>query len=471
MPDTLGRMTAVRPARWRTVLASLPESRLALWLAFVIAHLWLGFLNLNAQGLPLGDVTFNYQYWAQQADFGTYYVGIDSVWVYPIVALVPMVVVGIFGFQNYAGAWLSLIFVLDAVAFLVMVGWRRGGTGSRSTTIGWWWIAFLLLLGPIAMGRIDSVTIPIAIVAVLFVAVRPRLASVLLTLATWIKVWPAALIAAILIASKARVRVFVAAAITSVVIIAVALALGSGANVFSFITQQTGRGLQVEAPISTLWMWLSYARVPGAFVYYDQDILTFQVAGPGTEVAASVMSPLLGVAILAIAALGILAARRRAPVTELLAPLSLALITGFIGFDKVGSPQYMTWLAVPVILGLATNAMGHGRSFRTPAILALVIGALTQTFYPYLYTSLLELDPTLLLVLTARNTLIFVLLVWSIGVLWELSRPTLVHERLADADAWLPVVWPFGERADPWTVARAEAEAEYGRPRTAPSDE
>jgi hypothetical protein len=255
------------------------------------------------------------------------------------------------------------------------------------------------------------------------------------------------------------------------VIIAVALALGSGGNVFSFITQQTGRGLQVEAPISTLWMWLSYARVPGAFVYYDQGILTFQVAGPGTDVAASVMSPILGVAILAIVALGILAARRGAPVTELLAPLSLALIAGFIGFDKVGSPQYMTWLAVPVILGLATNAMGHGRSFRTPAIMVLVIGALTQTIYPYLYTSLLGLDPILLLVLTARNVLIFVLLIWSIGVLWELSRPTLVHEQLADADAWLPVVWPFGERVDPWTVARAEAEAEFGRPRTEPSDE
>jgi Glycosyltransferase family 87 len=464
-------MTAVRPAQRRTVVAALPESRLALWLAFVVVHFWLGFLNLNAPGLPLGDVTFNYQYWAQQADFSTYYVGIDSVWVYPIVALVPMVVAGIFGFQNYAAAWLSLIFVLDAIAFLVMVGWRHGGTSRRSTTIGWWWIAFLLLLGPIAMGRIDSVTIPLAIVAVLFLAVRPRLASVLLSIATWIKVWPAALIAAVLIASKTRVRVFIAAAVTSVLVVAAALALGSGANVFSFITQQTGRGLQVEAPISTVWMWLSFARVPGAFVYYDQDILTFQVAGPGADVAASVMSPILGVAILAIAALGILASRRGAPVTELLAPLSLALISGFIGFDKVGSPQYMTWLAVPVILGLATNGMGHGRSFRTPAIIVLVIGALTQMFYPYIYTSLLGLDPILLLVLTARNVLIFVLLVWSIGVLWQLSRPSLVHRQLAEDDAWLPTVWPFGERVDPWTVARADAEAEYGRPRTEPRSE
>jgi hypothetical protein len=463
-------MTAARPAPWRSVVAALPESRLALWLAFVIVHLWLGYLNLNAPGLPLGDVTINYFTWAKDADFSSYYVGVDSVWVYPIVALVPMLLSATFGFQNYAATWLSLIFVLDAIAFLVMVGWRRGES-NRSTTIGWWWIAFLLLLGPITMGRIDSVTIPLAIVAVLYVSVRPRLASVLLSIATWIKVWPAALIAAILIASKARGRVFIAAVVTSAAVVAIALAFGSGANVFSFISQQTGRGLQVEAPISSVWMWMSFARVPGAFVYYSHEILTFQVAGPGADVAAGVMSPILGVAILAIAALGIFAVRRGAPVTELLAPLSLALIAGFIGFDKVGSPQYMTWFAVPVILGLATNAMGHGRSFRTPAIIVLVIGALTQTFYPYIYTSMLDLNPILLIVLSARNVLIFVLLIWSIGVLWQLARRTRVHEQLADGDAWLPTVWPLGERVDPLTAARAEAEAEYGRPRIAPSDD
>jgi hypothetical protein len=431
-----------------------------MWAAFVLTHLWLGFVNLQGPGLPLGDVTIEYQKWAMQADYATYYVGIDSAWVYPIVALVPMVAAGVFGFANYASAWLGLVFVLDLVAFGAMVGWRRsfvsdgtprateGSSHERATVVGWWWIAFLLLLGPIALGRIDSITIPVAIVAVLFLATRPRVAAVLLALATWTKVWPAALIAAILIASKARARVLFISALTSAAIVAIALVLGSGGNVFSFISQQTGRALQVEAPISTVWMWLSFGHVGGSYDFYDGAINTFEVTGPGANIAAALMTPVLGLVVVAVAVLGIVAVQRGAPVTELLAPLSLAFVTAFIAFNKVGSPQYITWIAVPIILGLATNVMGHGRSFRGPALGALVIAGLTQVIYPYLYTWLLNLNPIMLIVLSARNVGVFVLLGWSMVQVWQLSRPFINHERLGASDAWLPTVWPFGDRAD-----------------------
>ena len=38
------------------------------------------------------------------------------------------------------------------------------GPAARAVVVGWWWVGFLLLLGPIALGRIDSVTVPIAMV-------------------------------------------------------------------------------------------------------------------------------------------------------------------------------------------------------------------------------------------------------------------------------------------------------------------
>jgi hypothetical protein len=417
-----------------------------LWLAFVLTHLWLGYLNLNAPGLPLGDVSFVYKYWAQEASYNHFYVGIDSVWVYPILAFLPMMAATAAGFANYEASWLSLVFILDAVAFAAMVGWNRP---QKSFAIGWWWIAFLLLLGPIAMGRIDSITVPIAVVGVMFVATRPRVATLLFTLATWIKVWPAALIAAVLIASGARRRVFLTAALTSVGIVLIALAFGSGTNVFSFVSQQTGRGLQVEAPVSTIWMWMAFARVPGASVYYDTTILTYQVSGPGATTAAALMTPLLAIAVLGVAALGILAVRRGAPVPELLPPLGFGFITAFIAFNKVGSPQYMTWLAVPIILGLATHAAGYGRSFRAPAILVLVAAALTQAFYPYLYTSLLGLDPVLIGILTVRNLLVFAMLGWAASRLWHQSRPHVLHEKLFGDERWLPSVWPFSPPAYP----------------------
>jgi hypothetical protein len=278
---------------------------------------------------------------------------------------------------------------------------------------------------------------------VLFLVSRPRLAAVLLTIATWIKVWPAAIIAAVLVSSKSRLPVLISVVVTSAVIVGVALVLGAGVNVFSFVSQQTSRGLQVESPASTIWMWMSFAHVPGAFPYYDQVINTFEVTGPNAVAVAALLTPLLGLVVLVVVVLGVVAVQRGAAVTELLAPLSLALVTAFIAFNKVGSPQYMTWLAVPIILGLATRAMGYGRSFRFPAGVALLAAGLTQIFYPVLYESLLELNFPLLIVLTLRNILILVLFGWSVGLLIDLSRPFVAHEELTDKDAWLPAAWPF----------------------------
>jgi hypothetical protein len=438
-------MSSPSPAlpRSRSLFEAVYRSPTVLWSVFVLTHLWLGFLNLTAPGEPLGDVVNQYKFWTEQADFGSFYVGIDKAWVYPIVALLPMILAGIFGFNDYAGTWLALVFVLDCIAFAALVGWRRPG---RPVVLGWWWIAFLLLLGPIAMGRIDSISVPIGLVAVLVLAARPKLAAFLLTIATWIKVWPAALIAAVIIASKARVRILLTVIITSVVIVGICLALGSGRNVFSFVTQQTARALQVESPVSSIWMWLSYLHIGGSFPYYDEQINTFEVTGPGADAVAALLTPLLGLVVLVIAVLGIVAVRRGAAVTELLAPLSLALVTAFIVFNKVGSPQYMTWLAVPILLGLATHSMGHGRPFRLPAALALAAAGLTQLFYPYFYLQLLYLDLPLLVVLTLRNILAVALFIWSVRVLIQLTRPFVSHEQLGATDAWLPAAWPFTER-------------------------
>jgi len=384
---------------------------LAAWLAFVFVHLWLGVLALFGPGLPLGDVTIVYRFWMEQGLNLGVWAGIDTRWVYPVVALVPMLLAAVAGLEAYAGAWLSMVMILNAVAFGVLRGIGRDRGRAR---VAWWWLAFLVLLGPIAVGRIDSITVPLAIIAVLIVASRPRLAAVLLTIATWIKVWPAAILLAAVVALRSRREIVSSAAITSFAIIAFALLLGSGANVFSFVTEQTGRGLQIEAPISTFWMWQASFGLGGAVVYYDRQILTFQVEGVGVEAAAAIITPVLGIAAVVITLIGIRAVRSGAPYLAVLAPLALALVAALIAINKVGSPQYIAWLAAPVILGIVTRAAGYGHSFRAPAILALVIAALTQLIYPYLYGLVIAADPAMLLVLTGRNVLLFVLLGWAV---------------------------------------------------------
>lgn len=433
--------SAPRVAAPTTRAAALLVSPIALWIGFLLVHLIVGYLALMAPGARLGDVTTVYRPWALQAQ-GGFVMGIDAPWVYPIVAIVPILIPLVFGTDNYVGAWLTFVLILDAAAFAVLVVGRH----RRSATAAWWWLVFTLLLGPIALSRLDTLSVPIVIVALLWLGLRPRLATVLLTVATWIKVWPAAVLAALVIASHHRWRIVAAAVATSAVFTLLALTFGAGANVFSFVTAQGDRGLQVEAPVSMIWMWESIVGRPDSYVYYDQPLNTFEVTGDGINTAIALMSPLLAVAVVAILLIGIRAARHKEAMARVLPPLALALVTALIAFNKVGSPQYMVWLAAPVVLGLAYQ----GRAFRTPAILVAVMAALTQAFYPYLYDAILMLNPAMVFVLTVRNALLFVLLGWAVWALWR--APGARHD-----DELTPEkasVWPF---AVPSTPARSRA--------------
>lgn len=413
------------------------RSPATLWGAFILAHLWLGLLALYAPGMPLGDVTIVYRFWMDQGLVQGFWVGIDSVWVYPIVALVPMLLPMAFGSDQYASTWLTMIMLLNAAAFGFITGWGRS---RERVSVGWWWIGFLVVLGPIAVARIDAVTVALGMVGVILIAQRPRAAAVVLAIATWIKVWPAVILAAAVIALRGRVVIAIAAGVSSAVVIGGALLWGSGSNVLSFVTEQTGRGLQVEAPISTVWLWRAAAGAPDTSVYYDMGILTYQVQGPGVDIAAAVITPALMVVVAVIVVLGMSASRRGVLAGDLFAPLTLALVTALIAVNKVGSPQFVSWLAVPIVLGLATSAAGRGVSFRTPGILVLVIAALTQLIYPYWYTALLNVEPVMLGILSVRNVLYFVLLGWAIRALVTV-RP--IDHETDDRTSWRPTTWPL----------------------------
>lgn len=383
--------------------ARLLARRSLLWAAFLLVHAVLAFINLNDNvRFPFGDVVQVYRFWMEHAARTGVLVGVDTSWVYPIAALLPMLGAAAFGFDLYGYTWLAIVFALNLGAFVLLI--------RRSMAAAWWWVAFLAVLGPVALARIDTVTVPFAIVGLLLLASRPTAAAALLAFAAWMKVWPAAVLLAALLTLRERVRVIVGAAAATAAVIAGALLVGSGANVFSFVSEQTGRGLQVEAPISGIWLWEAVFGVPGARVYYDRTILTYQVNGYGVALAASVMTLLLGLAVLAVAACVLSAVRRGVEPSVLLPVASLAVVVCLIAFNKVGSPQFIGWLAAPVVLGLVTG----GRSFRVPALLVLAVAATTQLVYPWFYNSVLGLDPLMVSVLTLRNVLLFVVLGWSV---------------------------------------------------------
>lgn len=400
-----------------TRLRSVATSPLALWPAFLLTHLWLGWVGLTHPNLPFGDVTNVYLPWVQQSLDG-YRLGIDGPWVYPILAFLPMLASLVLGPGLYGVGWMIMVTIANAAVFAYLLTGVKGSAGGGLRVLAaWWWLGFLLLIGPVSVGRIDIFTVDLVIMGLLLARNRPATAGVLLALATWVKVWPAAIIAGVVIAVRRRMRVAVAAAITLVGVAAGALAFGAGANVFSFVSQQTGRGLQVEAPVSAIWMWLAYAG-DRSRVYYDHEILTFQVTGPGSDVAAELMTPLLVVAVAAVLLLAVWVVRSGAAATAVLPPLALALVTALIVFNKVGSPQFMVWLSAPIILGIVTQ----GRRFFAPAMIAFVMGGLTQVIYPIAYDWVLGLDPVMLSVLTLRNLLTVALFGYALVLLWQSRR-------------------------------------------------
>lgn len=401
-----------------------------LWVGFALVHLWLTVVNLAGPGYPLGDVQWVYPRWMEAGlDSGTW-VGIQLPWVYPLLALVPMLLAMVAGPAAYPVVWLTLVTALNAAAFGMLLGSDR--LDRRRAVAAGGWLLFLVLLGPIALGRIDAVSVAVAVGALLVLAPRPRLAGALLAAAAWVKVWPAVVVAAAVLAGPRRRPVLIGAVGLSAVVLLLGLILGSGRNILSFVTEQAGRGLQVEAPPATLLMLA--AGFGGVWrPYYDTRLLTYQLNGPGVDQLAAATTPVLVLAVLALIAVGGVAARRGADPTRLLPWLALALVMALIVANKVGSPQFVSWLAAPVILGILLLGPGIRDGFGVPAAAALGIATLTQAIYPFFYRQMLALQPAMLAVLTLRNLLELLLLIWAaLQVLLLARHPVRVPRPLLE---------------------------------------
>ncbi|WP_424447333.1 glycosyltransferase 87 family protein [Microbacterium arborescens] len=379
-----------------------------LWVAFAVVHLVVSVLGFVLPNQPMGDVYLVYEPWSQRALAGEGIVGIDEDWVYPQLALLPLVLAHGFAWvAGYTVAWAILVAVLDAVAFAALVGRAR----SRGrVTAAWFWLAAILLLGPVGLYRLDAVTVALAVMGCLWLRGRPWLAGILLSVATWIKVWPAAIIAAAVIALRRRSALVGAGLAVSALTLAAVAAAGGIEHAFGFVGDQTGRGLQVEAPVSTYYLWGQMLGMPGFFVYYSTEILTFQVTGADIDPVIAAMTPVLALGVGGVAIVASLKARRGAAVKDLLPVAALTIVVVFIALNKVGSPQYLCWLVPPVVLGLVLAR----RAWVRPAMLVLVLCALTQLVYPLLYGQVLAAHPLGVGVLTVRNALLVVLGVWMV---------------------------------------------------------
>ncbi len=402
------------------------KSPAELWLAFAAVHAWLTVLGVHVvPGESFYDLEL-YRWWVELVGAGGPAAVLNAGWVYPAGALLPMMVAGIGGTGStvgYALAWCAMITALDAAALLALTRGRRAAGA-------WWWLLFLTLLGPVAMGRLDSVIAPLAVIALALASRSPahaRAASALLTLGAWIKVAPGAFLVPLVAARRRPLRDVVApaAAVTMLVVVAV-WASGALDHILDFLTGQGGRGLQIEAVGASGWMIARHFS-RNVVVEMNTALTTYEVTGPGTVLAGHLLDVAL---VAAVAGIGLLliVARRRGVADMVLLPGALAMAVALFVTDKVGSPQYLTWIAAPIAVALSRaelpvlpHPMGQARTaaaawralppwLRATSTIALVTAALTQTIFPWGYSGLLLAEPAMTFVLVLRNVLLVVLL-------------------------------------------------------------
>ncbi len=411
---------AITPAR----MAWLHSPR-ALVLGFLAVHavFLLALLPTILTGRVLGDLPL-YRTWAENGLLHHLWQGINVEWVYPIGALLPIVLAGLGGPLLYQLLWFLMTMSLNALAVAALTDRGRDARGYRAA---WLWLLISFVLSPVALLRLEGLTAPLVIIALVLLARRPVVAAALLTAATWIKVWPAAVMLAVVAVVRRRWLVAATGAAISLAIAGFVWAAGGIRFLTGFITMQSDRALQLEAPVTTPWVWLASAGRPGTVIYQNYAIATREVIGPGTTLVAAVMTPLMFLAVGAVLVLMLVGLRRGSDPTLLLLLGSLALVGAFIVFNKVGSPQYMLWL-VPIVVVGATRAW---RQWRAAAYLMLAISVLTTLIFPIFYLQLIDGDPLAVLLLTARNLLVIVLFGWSVRALVRLLKTSNVGAEAA----------------------------------------
>jgi hypothetical protein len=109
----------------------------------------------------------------------------------------------------------------------------------------------------------------------------------------------------------------------------------------------------------------------------------------------------------------------------------LVLVSLLVTTNKVGSPQFVSWFAVPLVAMVLANAS------RATAVLVALIGSvavLTHVIYPYAYFAFLELRTVPLMLVTVRNLTEIALLVASSVVLLTQLRVEKLAKQFADLD-------------------------------------
>lgn len=328
----------------------------------------------------------------------------------------------------YAGAFVGSMLLVDAGLHYLLR--RTNVEGAK------FWLAFVPLLGPVMFFRFD-----LAVTALIALSLLPvgRTATgaaaagrgAALAAATALKAWPIVLLAPVVAAlPRGRRLAGVAWTLGWGALMAVgSVALAGLARLFSPLSHQANRGLELEST------WAVAPMLERAFGAGEHVLASaygaVQVEGPWIAALQNLANAASIVTLAVVLVVSVRALRMPTPSRQAILLAVLVVVATLIVTNRVFSPQYVVWLAAPVV-------WMRGRPAGKWRAAVLVMAAATQLTFPVAFFQLFDADGPWLqpatLVLAIRNVMMVGLWVWLLVAAWRASSEPALAEAEARTD-------------------------------------
>lgn len=286
----------------------------------------------------------------------------------------------------YLVTFIVAMAVLDA--WMLIVFWRAAG--RRPSPGVDFWIVFSWLIGMLIYVRFDMIPAVLVGVALVWLQRRPRVAGALIGVGAAVKLWPALLFPSLLARRGGRGRFTVGFVVLGVGLAVVSVITGGVERLFSPLTWQSARGLQIESVWAAPLM-IARAFSPGSWRVEMSKYQAFEVFGSGVSgwLAMSTLATVVGLA--AIILLIVRSYRHPAPDGWQLGLVALSIVLIMIVTNKTLSPQYVLWAGPPIayLMIAAGGRPDRAGVSRRLGWCALGVALLTQLIYPQGYNFLL----------------------------------------------------------------------------------
>ena len=407
----------------------------AIVVAWLVTRTLVLLLLAAAERYITGDVFY---YWRKLRQMSE--VGLDQTLIEyptPVVWILQLPYVSTGGFRTgYLIGFVVFMLLLDA-GFTYALYRAAGRRHDRSVDF---WLLFVFLLGALGYLRFDMLPAVLAGGALLAARRRPWITGALTGLGAAVKLWPALLIPSFLGYKPDRRPAGLAFVVVGFGLAAVSLLAGGMTRLFSPLTWQSDRGLQIESVWSVPLMVARAVR-PETWVVETSRYQAYEILGPGVAfwVGVSNVATLLGLAALAVLFVRAFRAGGGTPVA--VAFLILTTIAVMIVTNKTLSPQYLLWLGGPAAALLLLRHQANQterRAIRHTAYALLTLALLTHIVYPTLYNGLLgrrgEAMIVIATVVTAVRNLALLVFTGYLAVLaWRFTNAGL--HRAGDASS------------------------------------